>query len=196
MVARSKWTSWFLAAALLAIPFSTEALGQNVRDTSFCVRVVDRQCMQPIPDGSSVSISSLPKVDGKSAIYFWGNLRNPSMNVVAIYFAREGECYNEQIIMPKEKALREVGAFEGAISFLDSLTLGEIWKSLGVTGVEIGIKDIKLNLVLVEESNEFRVFDYRYAICPGKFTARLIDSRGSAIPGNNDPRQIKVFITE
>lgn len=165
-------------------PHTTVA--QSVRDTAFCSNVVNHKCIGVIPDGATVSINSLPTIDGHKAIYFWGNLRNPSSSTIAFFFTREGECYDREPVSPSSKALRRLSGPEQILGVLNSLTFGEIWQVLGIASAEVGVKDIKANVVLIPEANEYRIHDYRFALCPGKFSARLINSAGDPIPGNNE----------
>lgn len=193
IVGRFALLAWLVVGFGLA---SEPALSQHVRDASFCVGIDKFECKQPVPHGSQISLSELSSEDGNKALYFWGNLRNPSQRAIGIYFAREGSCYKEQLIIPKERTLREVGFFENAFSFVDSLTFGELWNSIGFEEIDFGVKDARINIVFIPNANQYRVFSYRYALCPGRFVARLIDSWGEPIPGNNHPREIEVFITE
>ena len=179
----------FRTFALLGILVSWLAthagVAQSVRDTAFCSNVVDLECVGVIPNGATVSINSLSTIDGQKAIYFWGNLRNPSASAIAFFFARDGECYDSEPVSPSSKALRELSGSEQIFGVLSSLTFREIWQALGIASAEVGAKDIKVNVVLIPETNEYRIHDYRFAFCPGKFSARLINSAGDPIPGNN-----------
>ncbi|WP_417308316.1 hypothetical protein [Devosia sp.] len=172
--------------ALLSWLVPDGAMAQSVRDTAFCRNVVDHECVGVIPDGATVSISYLSTIEGRKAIHFWGNLRNPSASAVAFFFTREGKCYDNEPVSPSSKALRELSGAEQIFGVLGSLTFREIWQALGISSAEVGAKDIKVNVVFIPQTNEYRIHDYRFALCPGKFSARLINSAGNPIPGNNE----------
>ena len=171
---------------------SHAAVAQSVRDAAFCSNVVDRQCVGVIPHGASVSMSALDTVDGRKALYFWGNLRNPTAGPVAFFFTRDGECYEREPVSPSAKALRELSGSEQIFGVLSSMTFREVWHALGLSSAEVGARDIKVNVVFIPETNEYRIYDYRFALCPGKYSARLIDSVGDPLPGNNDLRIVVV----
>lgn len=102
------------------------------------------------------------------------------------FFSREGACYDSSPVSPNAKALRDVTGAEHVLGYLASLTFREVWHALGLSKLEVGAKDIKVNVVFIPEANEYRIHYYRYALCPGKFSARLVKSNGDPIPGNND----------
>ena len=163
-----------------------DAVAQSARDTAFCRSIVDNECVGLIPDGATVSISSLSEMNGSKTIFFWGNLRNPNGNPVAFFFTRDGECYDKDPISPSSKALRKLSGTEQIIGILNSLTFREVWHALGISSTEVGSKDIKANVVFIPQANEYRIYDYRFALCPGSFSARIINSEGDPISGNND----------
>jgi len=72
-----------------------------------------------------------------------------------------------------------------------SLSAFNFLKSLGIAELKFG--NIKLNLVLTQPSKAFRVSDYRDVLdCGGTFTARLINSDGNPILGNNEVKTISI----
>ena len=52
-------------------------------------------------------------------------------------------------------------------------------------GEGVGKIDAKLNPVVVPNSNNFGIWDYRNVLCPGSIKAIVIDSDGNVIPGDN-----------
>jgi len=184
---------FFFAFIFFLIGIRSPAQAQYVRDSAFCVDVKNNECIRVIPDGGQVSLSSLPLVSGHRRIYFWGNLRNPSNRAVAFYFSRSGACYQSELIAPDERALKHLSVTENIVGLLSSVTMSEVWHVLGLSSTEIGVRDVKANVVLIPESNEYRIHDYRFAKCTGSFSARLVDSDGEPIPGNNG---VKIVIVD
>jgi hypothetical protein len=166
----------------------TPALAQSVRDSAFCLTVAEHGCpaSDVVPNRATVSLDRLTLVDGYPTLYFWSNLRNPAENSVAVFFSREGECYEAEAVSPDDEALRELSDSEQFFGILRTMTFGEIWRILGLGGADVGSGDVKVSVVTIPESNQYRVHTFRHAHCPGRFKARFIGSDGRPLPGAND----------
>lgn len=162
------------------------ANAQYASSTAFCAKMKGNECAEVIPNGSTVSISSLPIVDGFPAIYFVGIFKNSRETHLAVFFTRQGECYANEPVNPDARALRNLSGSERIWGFIKNLRLRDIWSILGLEGVELGANTVKGKLLVMTESPAYHLHYYRYAHCPGRFSARFLDAEGEPVPGYND----------
>jgi hypothetical protein len=106
--------------------------------------------------------------------------------------ARKGKCYKPDTIVPEHKLRKNPSSFAKLKAYLSTLTMREIWYSLGVKVIQPEVKikaiDLKINAILMPEANRYRIYDYRFVSCPGELLARVLDSNGDPIPGQNEVR--------
>lgn len=168
------------------------AYGQAVNDSSFCLDVQENACVQPLPHGVAVKLNALRKVNGKLTVYFWASINSSAYKAIAVMFQREGTCTVEQYSLPTGKFDERPGVFKEIRGFFEGKTLANVWDLLGISEATPGIKDFKLNVVFVPPSDGFRVSDWRHIECSGVMRARLFNSKGEPLPGENDIREIKI----
>ena len=117
-----------------------------------------------------------------------------SDKAIAIIFQRVGTCIVEQISLPSKKFDEDPSGFAKFIGFFVGKTLADLWNLLGLAELGAGQKkDLKINAVFVPPSDGFKVWDWRHIECPGVMRARLFDSEGNPLLGNNDIREIKII---
>ena len=172
----------------LLVLAASEVYAQQVRDSSFCLNVVSHKCVDSVPSGANISIGNIVPIGGKKRLYFWGNLRNPSESAVVLYFLREGECYSGEVIEPDSRAFQRLSGPEHLLAFFRSLTFKEVWHAIGIVEGEIDYGGIGGRAVFVPQANEYRIHTYREVHCSGTYYARIMDSSGRPLPGDNDLR--------
>ncbi len=179
---------------LATLFLTTTVIAQRVNDAVFCTDVIELECIGAIASGQTIALGELKKVDGVAIIHYWGSLLNPGDRVAVFYFIREGECYKDKTIDPNSPALDKVSVPREFLSFFQSLTFGDLLSYIGLQELGAGKGDMKLNFVFADRPSEtFRVHDYRLVHCPGTIAARILDSNGVPIPGNND---LRIVVTD
>lgn len=188
----------FMAAIALVLGESgSPAQAQFVMDTAFCLSIRQNQCPRVVPDGTAVSLGSLPIIDGHRAVYFWANLRAANSIAVTIAMVRDGTCYKNEIKIPQDKfernptTLQTIWAYISSVRMSDLLEAFDIKKATGEVGVNAGV-DAKLNIAIVPQANRYRVHDFRFLLCPGAIHARALDSTGEPIPGSNGTKSLTI----
>lgn len=184
---------WIILSSISFIcAVDSKAYAQYVNDAAFCRDVKNYECKHVIPHGAKVSLNSLRRVDGKRALYFWGNIQSRTRSAVSVIFFREGSCYKKEDVRPDDAALRELSSSEQIGGLLSSISFRQVWYYLGLEKVEGASGNIKGNIVFIPESGDFRIFDFRHVLCKGNFRARLVGSDGNPLAGNNDIRVVIV----
>ena len=178
----------------VTVIFPTSIFSQEVINSWFCINVENNECIHRIADGTEIVLSALSNENGNPALYFWGAIKSSDNSVATIYFSRESPCSVEQIRLPREKFESQRNLFQEAWAFLSNLRGADIWDRLGISSIEASTNrvDIKLNLVSIASSPRFRIHDFRNVTCPSVLRARLFDSQGEPLPGNNDVRSVRI----
>lgn len=183
------WISSILAFMIFA---PSNSFGQYVRDSAFCKKIVKHRCTDVLTHGSNVRIGSLPIVNGKRTIFFTANLRNPDEKFISLHMIRKGSCYKPDIVIPDRDFGAKTTSFQKVKAYLSSLTIREIWHMLGISEVQPGAVvrevDLRVTVVLVPDANIFRINTFRHVSCAGELFARVLDSKGNPIPGDNEIR--------
>ena len=169
-----------------------QAYGQAASDASFCLDVQDNACITSLPSGVEVRLDALKMVDGNRTIYFWASINSSDYKTIGFLFQREGTCAIEQYRLPTRKFNQRPGIFSEIKGYFEGKTLANLWNLFGVREATPSIKDFKLNVVVVPPSNGFRVSSWRNIGCSGVMRARLFNSRGEPLPGDNDVREIRI----
>ncbi len=172
---------------------------QYVLDTAFCKSIIGKECVGAIPagSGSGIDLRDLSKNENGPLIHYWAKLRNANDAAIAIVMVRQGTCYDEKINLPESRFKANPGKLRTLWSYLSSVTLSDLLSRLSIKdlSLEAGLKgkiDAKINLAFVTTSEGFRIHDFRNMPCPGTIQARIFDSNGDPIPGENDVRTLEI----
>jgi hypothetical protein len=180
-------------AFLFLLTFApVQAYGQAVSDSSFCLDVQNNACVNPLPHGVAVRLNALKMVDSHRTVYFWASIDSSDYKAIAFMFQREGTCTVEQYSLPARKFGERPGVFNEIKGFFEGKTLANLWDLLGMKEAAPSIKDFKLNVAFVPPSSGFRVSVWRHLGCSGVMRARLFNSKGEPLPGDNGVREIKI----
>ena len=185
-----------LVATLLQMASLSCADAQYVNSTAFCRAIHRTQCVGALVDRAQLSMTDLLKVGGKPTIYFYASVNAPNRMPLVLNMVRQGSCYPANIATSPEKVAQNPGMFSSVWSYIksgravdDFLRIFDITHVTGEVGAEagegVGKIDAKLNPVIVPNSSNFGIFDYRNVLCAGSIQAIVMDSDGNVIARDN-----------
>jgi hypothetical protein len=185
-----------LVATLLQMASLNHAAAQYVNSTAFCISIHKTKCVRALIDGAQFSMTDLRKIGGKPTIYFYASVNAPTRMPLVLNMVRQGSCYPANVTASPEKVAQNPGMFSSIWSYVksgravdDFLRIFDITHVTGEVGAAagegVGKIDAKLNPVVVPNSNNFGIWDYRNVLCPGSIKAIVMDSDGNVIPGDN-----------